>query len=84
MECPTCHRQEPCPTCGGAGDFLRAAPKTERFHFFRRLVWVAHRIRQGYARKSTVLADDMSDIIDRAEANEVASRDVDDEETELH
>lgn len=82
--CPTCQRTTPCPTCSPDGDFLHGAPRAERFHWFRRIIWALHKLRQTYSRKSTVLTEDISDIIRRTEANEEASLDVDEEPTDVH
>lgn len=82
--CPTCGRETPCPTCGEYDPILQGAPKSNRFKLYRRAVQALHQIRQGYQRTSTVLANELSDIIRRTEATEELGLDVDEEPTEPH
>ncbi len=84
--CPTCGRDRPCPTCSGDGDFLSGAPRTERFHWFRRVVTGLHQIRLSYKNaKAHFLADDLSSVIRHVERNEERGKNVDDdaEDTEI-
>jgi hypothetical protein len=47
-------------------------------HFFARVLWSLHRLRLSFRRAdSNVLADEMSDIIDRTEGVQRAAKDLD-------
>ncbi len=67
--CPVCGREQPCPLCGDDGDYARTGePVAERIHFFARMLWTGHKLRLNLQESgSVVLADEMSDIIRRAE-----------------
>lgn len=81
--CPTCHRDTPCPICGA--EELFQAPRSRRFHLFRVVIDGLHGIRQGYrAARHAFLANDVSDLIKRAEENETAAAHIDDDDAGVH
>ncbi len=85
MTCQRHQRREPCRDCEEDETFLRAAPRTERFHFFRSVMPWLHGLRLGFSKaKRADLATRMSAVIYQVEEIEEASKAVDDEETEVH
>lgn len=80
--CPTCRRQNSCPTCGAQGDFLTGASRAERWHWYRRAIWALHKLRLSFRGISRSLGDEMSDIIHRTERAEELANEMDEDPTD--
>lgn len=61
---------------------MSGAPRTERYHFYRRAVWALHRLRLSFGGISRVLAGEISDIIYRTERVEEVANQMDEDPTE--
>ncbi len=54
--CPECGNLQPCPTCGGPGDYALGPPAHEIAHFLKRALWQLHRARRSAMSDSQTVA----------------------------
>lgn len=56
-----------CVVCGEEGAYFAGTLTAERLVYLSRALWDLHRLRQTVSETSTVLADEVSDVIRRLE-----------------